>query len=273
MSLKPRGAVRADALIVFDARGGAHPHSLTRVIPDARPSGQLSAVKAASCGLYLLLAQKKRTKEKGPRRLAPCCRKGFPALLALSGAHELAGYAHSNMHALHPETAAMLGGVNGSGAHEFGHRGLLPHGAALNHGAKSIRDQTAWPHKRGMNTPVKLRSAPSPWCSRAPQVENGPARGLSDRPQGGSSAAPVFCRGAQGSRSVAETKPWGAVSFAFFSLGMQRKEGRVCAAAHIKIKPARKREQNHRHRSKMQSESESESESESDTGKAKRLQR
>ena len=28
-----------------------------------------------------------------------------------------------------------------------------------------------------------------------------------------------FGRGAQGSRSVAETKPWGCLSFAFFSLG------------------------------------------------------
>ena len=34
-------------------------------------------------------------------------------LLALSGARELAGYAHSNMHALDPETAAMLGCTKG----------------------------------------------------------------------------------------------------------------------------------------------------------------
>ncbi|MGB5563557.1 MAG: hypothetical protein WBM71_16805 [Sedimenticolaceae bacterium] len=74
----------------FDALGGARPHS------------------------FLLLVQKKRTKEKDTRRLAPCYRKRFPALLALSGARELAGYARSDMHALLPETAAMLGGVNGT---------------------------------------------------------------------------------------------------------------------------------------------------------------
>jgi hypothetical protein len=34
-----------------------------------------------------------------------------------------------------------------------------------------------------------------------------------------------FYRGAQGSRSEAQTKPWGCLSFAFFSLGKQRKEG------------------------------------------------
>jgi hypothetical protein len=79
-------------LMILDALGGAHPHS------------------------FLLLVQKKRTKEKDTRRLAPCCRKGFPALLALSGARELAGRARSNMHALLPETTAMLGGVNGMGA-------------------------------------------------------------------------------------------------------------------------------------------------------------
>ena len=82
-----------------------------------------------------------------------------------------------------------------------------------------------------------LRSTLTPWCSRAPQVENGSARGLSDRAKRGSSAAPFFCRGAQGSRRVAQTKPWGALSFAFFSLGTQRKEGRVCAAAHIEKDP------------------------------------
>ncbi|MCW5585802.1 MAG: hypothetical protein KIS75_06675, partial [Chromatiales bacterium] len=41
------GVVRAVARVGFDARGGAHSHS------------------------FLLLAQKKRTKEKGTRRLAP----------------------------------------------------------------------------------------------------------------------------------------------------------------------------------------------------------
>ena len=85
----------------------------------------------------------------------------------------------------------------------------------------------------------------TPWCSRAPQAENGTARGLSDRAQRGSSAAPVFCRGAQGSRCAAPTKPWGAFSFRLFSLGKQRKgtcvrgsprfQNRVRAAARIPI--------------------------------------
>jgi hypothetical protein len=42
------GFVRAIARVIFDVRGGAHPRS------------------------FLLLVQKKRTKEKDPRRLAPC---------------------------------------------------------------------------------------------------------------------------------------------------------------------------------------------------------
>jgi hypothetical protein len=33
---------------------------------------------------------------------------------------------------------------------------------------------------------------------------------------------------------VQPTKPWGAFSFAYFSLGKQRKAGRVRAAARIK---------------------------------------
>jgi hypothetical protein len=45
---------------------------------------------------FLLLVQKKRTKEKDTRRLAPCYRKGFPALLALSGARELGAQRRSS---------------------------------------------------------------------------------------------------------------------------------------------------------------------------------
>jgi len=41
----------------------------------------------------------------------------------------------------------------------------------------------------------------------------------------------AFFRGAQETRSAAEGKPLGCLSFAFFSLGKQRKEGRVRAAA------------------------------------------
>ena len=58
---------------------------------------------------------------------------------------------------------------------------------------------------------TRLQVSPPPWRSRAPQAENGLARGLSDRAKRGSSAAPVFCRGAQGNRSAAEIEcPEGA---------------------------------------------------------------
>jgi hypothetical protein len=102
------------------------------------------------------------------------------------------------MHALHPETAAMLGGVN------------------------------------GIRVPCPGYGVPRPpWCSRAPQVKTDQREDcLSPATQGEFHSA-GFYRGAQGSQSEAQTKPWGAFSFAFFSLGMQRKEGRVCAAAHI----------------------------------------
>jgi len=47
--------------------------------------------------------------------------------------------------------------------------------------------------------------------------------------------------GAQGSRREAQTKPWGAFSFAFFSLGKQRKEGRVRCAQRFSNLGARRR--------------------------------
>jgi hypothetical protein len=99
----------------------------------------LKALGGARPHSYLLLVQKKRIKEKDTRRLARFYRKGFPALLALSGARELfraipgahpLGAAsgdnwapalffppcgRSDIHALHPEMAAMLGGVTGIG--------------------------------------------------------------------------------------------------------------------------------------------------------------
>ena len=176
--LKARGGAQPFS----NALGGARPRSLTRAIPVARPLGQLSAVKAASCGLYLLLAQKKRTKEKGPRRLAPRRWRGVPCASRDFRLHQRVGGA------------------------------LIP----LRRAGLARRIVS------GADRPTGCRRHDPPWCSRAPQVENGSARGLSDRAQRGSSAAPVFCRGAQGSRSAAQTKPWGALSFRLFSLGKQQ---------------------------------------------------
>jgi hypothetical protein len=101
----------------------------------------LKALGGARPRYSSLLAQRRVTRRKGPRRLAPCCRKGFPALLALPGARKLSRAIHgprpagaasgdnrppgrfiapcgrSDMHALLPETAVMLGGVNGIEVH------------------------------------------------------------------------------------------------------------------------------------------------------------
>jgi hypothetical protein len=158
---------------------------------------------------------KKRDEKKGPPKTCPLpLARGSLRFSRRAALTKLPRYARSDNARLSPPDAAMLGGVNGRVA-----------------------------HRSGYGVP------PSPWCSRAPQAENGSARGLSDRPKGAinkagallsplaapagrgpwmardNSAAPVFCRGAQGSRSVAQTKPWGAVFFAFFLLGKQKKEG------------------------------------------------
>ena len=58
--------------LFLKALGGARPRFFTRAFPGTRPTGQPSAVKAASCGLDHLLVQKKETKENDTRRLAPC---------------------------------------------------------------------------------------------------------------------------------------------------------------------------------------------------------
>ena len=158
----------------FDVRGGAHPG--------------FNALGSARQPFFLLLVQKKEGKEKDPRRLAPCWRKGFPALLGQNrrcGTRDLRSLRQSS---------------------------LLP-----------VLSCDARRRQRDRGALIGLQSAPSPWCSRAPQVEKGSARGLSDRAQRGSSAAPFFYRGAQGSRSEAETKPWGALSFRLFIFGQAKK--------------------------------------------------
>ena len=139
---------------------------------------------------------KKRDEKKGPPKTCPLpLARGSLRFSHRPALTKLPRYARSDNARLSPSDAAMLGGVNGMRM-----------------------------HRSGYGVPR------SPWCSRAPQAENGSARGLSDRPKGGSSAAPVFCRGAQGSRSTAETKPWGALSFAFFSLGKQRSRPKALTA-------------------------------------------
>jgi|GEM_PF-4673527 len=122
--------------------------------------------------------QRKRPPKTCPSPVA----RGSLRFSAQTGAAELAISDRSDSPRFSRSGPAMLGCVNGAGAHTL-----------------------------------------TPWCSRAPQAENGTARGLSDRAQRGSSAAPVFCRGAQGSRRVAPTKPWGAFSSGYSSLGKQRR--------------------------------------------------
>jgi len=152
-------------------------------------------------GSIFFACPKKIDEKKGHPKTCPSLREVFPARLALGGARELAPVGRSDTPRSSPPATAMLGGVNGN---------------------RVPRSSCGVPN--------------TPWCRRAPQVRNRPARGLSDRAQRGSSAAPVLGRGAQGSRSEAQTKPWGAFSFAFFSLGKQRKEGRVRCAQRIQTK-------------------------------------
>ena len=96
---------------------------------------------------FSLLAQRKVPKRNGTRRLALCCRKGFPALLALSGARELAIVDRSNMHAL----------VSGNGC-------------------DARQRQRDWVQIVGYGVPRP------PWCSRAPQGKTGRSEDcLSDR--------------------------------------------------------------------------------------------
>jgi len=184
----------AAAQIIFDALGGAHPRYSS------------------------LLAQRRVTRRNGPRRLAPCCRKRFPALLALSGARELVGFAHSDMHALLPETAAMLGGVNGMGG------------------------GNSW-----------LRGAPSPLVQPSAAGQNRSARGLSERSKIASSAAPVFTEEHRGVGAKRRPSRGGAFLLPSFLWASKEKKGwraepsafktGLCATAHIKHQPARQREQ------------------------------
>ena len=177
--------------------------------------------------LFFACPKKSNQKKRHPTTCPSPVARGSLRFSAQTGAAELAISDRSDSPRFSRSGPAMLGGVNGAGAHTL-----------------------------------------TPWCSRAPQAENGTARGLSDRAQRGinragsrlppraapagrgprmargNSAAPVFCRGAQGSRCAAPTKPWGAFSFRLFSLGKQRKgtcvrgsprfQNRVRAAAHQK---------------------------------------
>ena len=161
---------------------------------------------------FFCLPKRNEPKKRHPTTCPSPLARGSLRFSAQTGAAELAISDRSDSPRFSRSGPAMLGGVNGIGVPAAGYGVPLP-----------------------------------PWCSRAPQVENGSARGLSDRAQRGSSAAPVFCRGAQGSRSAAETKPWGALSFRPFSLGKQRKwtcvrgsprsQKRVRAAACLQTQP------------------------------------
>ena len=76
---------------------------------------------------FLLLAQKKRTKEKCPRRLAPRWRKGCPALL---GQNRRCGTHHAAHGSDSPRFSrfcpVMLGGVNETGVPVADYRVPLP---------------------------------------------------------------------------------------------------------------------------------------------------
>ncbi len=164
--------------------------------------------------------KEKCPKEKAPDDLPLVCDEGFPALLGVFGARELPPFGRSDMHAFASENPCDA------------RRRQRDWGASCRLGG--------YPQDRH----DRLRSPRDPrWCSRAPQVQNGQARGLSDRAQRGSSAAPVLCRGAQGSRSEAETKPSGCPFLCLLSFG-QAKERRAGALrrAHPK-QPRAKREQ------------------------------
>ncbi len=131
--------------VVFDVRGGAHSH--------------FDALGSARQPFFLLLVQKKEGKEKDPRRLAPCCRKGFPALLGQNrrcGTRDLRSLRQSS---------------------------LLP-----------VLSCDARRRQRDRGALIGLRSAPSPWCSRASQPFPEASACMSDRPQGGSSRAPETAR-------------------------------------------------------------------------------
>ncbi len=123
------------------------------------PFGELFliALGAARPRFFLLPVQKKETKEKDTRRLAPRWRKGCPALLGVSGARELPRCARSDMHALASGNTcdARLRQRGGSALSRL-RRGILP----------SVQPSTAG--------------------------QNREKRGLFDRPKGGSSAAPVL---------------------------------------------------------------------------------
>ena len=96
---------------------------------------------------FIFACPKKRRQKKGPPTTCPLLRKGFPALLAVSGARELPPFGRSDRHAL----------VSGNGC-----------------------DARRRQRDRGAHS--QLRSAPSPWCSRAPQVKTGRSEDcLSDR--------------------------------------------------------------------------------------------
>ena len=112
-----------------------------------------------------------------------------------------------------PETAAMLGGVNGTGCNDSATERPVP----------LVQPSTAGQNreKRGLSEPIADRDKAdrsllvAACGAQRARVMEGPRQFRSAG----------FDRGAQGSRSEAQTKPWGALSFAFFSLGKQRKEG------------------------------------------------
>jgi len=171
--------LRLAAHCLLNALGGARPHS------------------------FLLLVQKKRIKEKDTRRLAPCCRKGFPALLGQNrrcGTRDLRSLRQSS---------------------------LLP-----------VLTCDARRRQRDRGARIELRSTPSPCAAEHRSRFRRQARAcLTERSEG--VHARRKRREAQGSRSEAETKPWGAFSSGYSSLGKQRRVTRARSAERLQNKPAR----------------------------------
>ncbi len=164
--------------IAFEALGGARPR------------------------FFLLLVQKKETKENDTRRLALCYRKGFPVLLALSGARELAIFDRSNMHAL----------ISGNGC-------------------------DARRRQRDRGALICLRSTPSPLVQPSTAGQNREKRGLSERSTIASSAAPVLTEEHRGVE--AKRRPSLGVPFLLPSFLWASKEKKGWCAEHSAFKITR----------------------------------
>ena len=154
-----------------------------------------SAGLSAPALLFFACPKKRRQKKGHPTAWSPL-RSDFPALLAVSGARELPPFGRSDMHAL----------VSGNGCDARLHQG-------------------------GRGAPLPATGTPVPLTPPSIAGPDREKRGLSERSESASSAAPVWTEKRRKPLASARGKSSGAVSFGYFSLGKQRKVPRVRAAA------------------------------------------